>query len=82
MSKLRDLGGQTYRQKDRNNLCNGMHDSDYDITCATLIPSISSTLKKLLLEYNFYSSYNQTKYIGEEEIIHNIFSAYVKPYCF
>ena len=33
----------------------------------------------LLLQYNLHSSYNQTKYIGEEEIIHNIFSAYVEP---
>ena len=36
-------------------------------------------LKTLLLQYNFHSSYNQTKYIGEEEIIHNIFSTYVEP---
>ena len=32
-----------------------------------------------MLNYGFYSSYNQTKYIGEEEIIHNIFSTYVEP---
>ena len=56
-----------------------MHDSDYVMNCTTLIPSISSTLKKFLLEYNLHSSYNQTKYIGEEEIIHNIFNTYVKP---
>ena len=30
--------------------------------------SISNMLKTLLLQYNFHSSYNQTKYIGEEEI--------------
>ena len=56
-----------------------MHDSDYIMTCTTAIPSISNTLKKLLLQYNFHSSYNQTKYIGEEEIIHNILSKYVEP---
>ena len=56
-----------------------MHDSDYVMTCTTIIPSISSTLKKLLLQCNLHSSYNQTKYIYEEEIIHNIFSTYVEP---
>ena len=54
-----------------------MHDSDYVMTCTTAIPSVSSTLKKFLLQYNLHSSYNQTQYIGEEEIIHNIFSTYV-----
>ena len=56
-----------------------MHDSDYVMTCTTKILSISNMLKTLLLQYNFHSSYNQTKYIGEEEIIHNIFSTYVEP---
>ena len=56
-----------------------MHDSDYVMTCTTAIVSISNTLKKLLLQYDLHSSYNQTKYIGEEEIIHNIFSTYVEP---
>ena len=56
-----------------------MHDSDYVMTCTTTIPSIPKTLKKLLLQYDLYSSYNQTKYIGKYEIIHNIFSSYVKP---
>ena len=56
-----------------------MHDSDYVMTCTTPSPSISSMLKKLLLQYNLHSSYNQTKYIGEEEIIHNIFITYVEP---
>ena len=55
-----------------------MHYSVYVMTCTTVIPSIRSTLKKLLLQYNFHSSYNQTKYIGEGEIIHNIFSTYVE----
>ena len=55
-----------------------MHDSYYVMTCTTAIPSVSNTLKKLLLQYNFHSSYNQTKYIGEEEIIPNIFSTYVE----
>ena len=49
------------------------------MTFTTEIPSISSTLKKLLLQYNFHSSYNQKIHIGEEEIIHNIFSTYVEP---
>ena len=49
------------------------------MTCTAAITSISNTLKKLLLQYNFNSSYNQTKYIGKEEIIHNIFSKYVEP---
>ena len=49
------------------------------MTCTTAITYISNTLKKLLLQYNLHSSYNQTKYIGEEEIIHNIFSTYVEP---
>ena len=57
-----------------------MHDSDYVMTCTTAIPSISKTLKKLLLQYDLYSSYNQTKYIGEYEIIHNIFSTYVETF--
>ena len=35
-------------------------------------------LKNFLLQYNFHSSYNQTKYIGEEKIIDNIFSTYVE----
>ena len=59
--------------------CNGMHDSDYVINCTTAINSISNKLKKLLLQYDFYTSYNQTKYIGKDEIIHNIFSTYVEP---
>ena len=32
-----------------------------------------------MLKYNLHSSYNQTKYIGEEEIIYNLFSTYVEP---
>ena len=56
-----------------------MNDSYYVMTCNTTIPSISNTLKKLLLQYDLNSLYNQTKYIGEEEIIHNIFSTYVEP---
>ena len=56
-----------------------MHDPEYIMTYATAITSISNTLKNLLLHYNLYSSYNQTKYIGEDEIIHNIFSTYVEP---
>ena len=56
-----------------------MHDSDYVITCTTAIPSISNMLKKLLLQYDLYSSYNQTKYIGEDEIINNIFIIFVEP---
>ena len=51
-----------------------MHDSYYVMTCTTTIPYISNTLKKLLLQYYLYSSYNQTKYIGKDEIMHNIFS--------
>ena len=50
------------------------------MTCTTIIPSISNTLNKLLLQYNFHASYNQTKYIGEEEIINNISSTYVEPF--
>ena len=56
-----------------------MYDSDYVMTCTTAIPSMSNTLNKLLLQYNFHASYNQTKYIGEEEIIHNVFSTYAGP---
>ena len=55
-----------------------MHDSDYVMTCTTEIPSIQNMLKKLLLQYYLHSLYNKTKYIGEEKIIHNIFSAYVE----
>ena len=57
-----------------------MHDQEYVITCTPAIPSISKTLKKLLLQYDFHSSYNQTIYIGEEEIIHNIFITYIEPF--
>ena len=56
-----------------------MHDSDYIMTCTTAILSIPNTLNKLLLQYNLHSSYNQTKYIGEEEIIYKILSTYVEP---
>ena len=56
-----------------------MHDSDYVITCTTAIPSISNMLKKFLSQYDFHSSYNQTKYIGKELIIQNIFITYVEP---
>ena len=42
--------------KKKNNPCNGIHYSNYVMTCTTVITFISSTLKKLLLEYNFYSS--------------------------
>ena len=59
--------------------CNGMHYSDYVMNFTTAIPSISSTLNKFLLQYNLHSLYNQKIYIGEEEIIHNIFSTYVEP---
>ena len=59
--------------------CNGMHNSDYVMTYTTAIPSISNTLNKLMLHYNLHSSNNKIKYIGEEEIIHNIFSTYVEP---
>ena len=31
------------------------------------------------MQYNLHSSYNQTKYIDEKEIIHNTFSTYVQP---
>ena len=55
-----------------------MYDSDYVMHCTTAITSISNTLKKLLLQYDLHSSYTQTKYIGEETIIHNIFSKYVE----
>ena len=56
-----------------------MHDSEYVMTCTTAIPSISNTMKKFSLQYNFYSSYNQNIYIGEDEIVHNIFSTTVEP---
>ena len=56
-----------------------MHDSKYVITCTNTIPSISNMLKKFLLQYDLHSSYNQYIYIGEEEIIHNIFSTYFEP---
>ena len=49
------------------------------MTCTTAITSLSKTLKKLLLQYDFYSLYKQTKYIGKYEIIHNIVSKYVEP---
>ena len=55
-----------------------MHNYDYFMTCTTVIPSISSTLKNLMLYYNLHSSYSQ-KIIAEDEIIHNILSAYVEP---
>ena len=42
-----------------------MHDSDYVMTCTSAITSISSTLKKFLLQNSLHSSYSQTKYIGE-----------------
>ena len=56
-----------------------MHDSDYVMTFNTAITSIPNTPNKLLLQYNLYSSCNQTKNIVEDEIIHNIFTKYVEP---
>ena len=56
-----------------------MRNSDYVMNFTTTITSTSITLKKFLLQYDLHSSYNQIKYIGEEEIIHNIFSTYVEP---
>ena len=56
-----------------------IHDSDYVITFATSITSISNTLKKLQIQSYFHSYYNQTVYIDKEEIINNIFRTYVKP---
>ena len=55
-----------------------MHDSDYVMTCTNVIPSISNTVKKLFQQYDLYSSYNQTKYSGKDETIHNIFSTYIE----
>ena len=42
-----------------------MYDSDYVMTCNTAITSISNTLKKLLLQSNFHSSYINTIYNGK-----------------
>ena len=55
-----------------------MHYSVYVMTCTTAIPSVANTLNKLLLQYDLHPSYNQTEYIGEEKIIHNIFITYVE----
>ena len=55
-----------------------MHYSYCVMTCTIKITFTSNTLKKLLLQYNLHSSYNRTKYNGEEEIIHNIFSTHVE----
>ena len=63
--------------KKTNNSWNGMHDSDYVMTCTIAITSISNTPKKLLLQYDFHSSYYQAKYIDEEEIIHKTLITYV-----
>ena len=49
------------------------------MTSNTTITSTSNTLKKLWLQSSLYSYYIQTKYYGKEEIINNIFSAYVEP---
>ena len=46
--------------------------------CTAAFPSISNTLKKLLLHYDLHSSYHQKKY-GEEEIIQKTFITYVEP---
>ena len=55
-----------------------MNYSDYVMTSTTEILYLPNTLNKLLLQYDLHSSYNQTKYIGEEEIMHNIFSKYLE----
>ena len=55
-----------------------MNYSDYVMTSTTEILYLPNTLHKLLLQYDLHSSYNQTKYIGEEEIMHNIFSKYLE----
>ena len=49
------------------------------MTCITTIPSISNTLKKLLLQISLHYSYIQTKYNDKEESTNNIFSTYVEP---
>ena len=55
------------------------HDSNYVMTCITIIPSISNTLRKLLFHYSLHYSYIQTEYNDKEETINNIFSTYVEP---
>ena len=56
-----------------------MNDSDYVMIFTTEILSISTTLKKLWIQSDLNSSYNQTLYNDKQEIINNTFIIYVEP---
>ena len=58
-------------------LAEEINNSDYIMTCINTITSTSHTLKKLLLHESVNSSYNQTEFNDEEEIIKNTFITYV-----
>ena len=54
-----------------------IYDSDCVMTCINRIPSTSNTLKKLLLNKSFHSSYIQIEFNVKEESFNNIFSSYI-----
>ena len=47
--------------------------------CSTTIPSISNTLKNLLVNSNHHSSYNNEEFNDKKEQMITIFSTYVAP---
>ena len=47
--------------------------------CYTIIPSTSNTLKKLLVNSNYHSSYTNRKSNDKKEEMITIFSTYVAP---
>ena len=53
--------------------------SDKVMICSTTILSTSNTLKNLLVNASYHSSYIQNKFNDKKEYIINIFSAYFAP---
>ena len=53
--------------------------SDKVMTCVNKIPSSSNTLKNLVANKSFYSSYIQIEFNDNKKMIINIFSEYVVP---
>ena len=67
-----------------NKVKDRIHEEDtynYDkfMICNTTIPSKSNTLKNLVVNKSFHSSYIQTELNDKKETIINIFSEYVEP---
>ena len=53
--------------------------SEKAMLCYTTIPSTSNTLKNLLVNSNYHSSYTNQEFNDKKEEMITIFSAYVAP---